>query len=139
MAAATIFRRLLGTCAGIVPQRKAPAHFGDEETGQAHSEEQEHIERRRELVDQQFGRDIGHQQHWNCESEERFEEPAERRVWQTRDVEQAVVTPDDALRPYGPEAHARQKEQQRVMHENPDRAEYDEAEDLRERRSKPQS
>lgn len=82
-----------------------------------HQEHERQLAGRTQLLDEHAHGDVHDEHHGQDEGEEGLEQAFERLVRLARNVEEVVVTPDDALRTHRPEAHARQQEHERVMDE----------------------
>src|SRR5207249_674660 len=92
-----------------------------------------------QFVGENFGRDIGDEDHGDDKGEESFEQTAVGGIRQARDGEQIVVTPDDTLRADGPKADAGEQKHERVMDEDARERQAKKANQLRGRRHKMQA
>ena len=125
-------RFFLRAGAGVTGESPAPSELGNQHADDRHAEKREYFHRRRNLCGKELYGNVRDQKHRHAEGKEGPEGASKGGVGQARDVEEIVVSPDDALRFDGEKANARQQEHEGVVYEYADAAKKPEADALTE-------
>ncbi len=119
-----------GTCAGVASDGEFPDQFGGDGAEGGHEEDEEYFLGGLEGLGEDFGGDVGDDEHGDGEGEDGLESAAEGGIRPACEVEQAIVGPDDTLGLDRPEADAGEDKHEGIVDEDTGEAEAGEGEDL---------